>query len=237
LYGEAIMSKKGKNIVNASAKVDKEKKYSLDEAVDLVLNAKFGKFDESVDVAVRLGVDPRQADQMVRGSVVLPHGTGKKIRIIAFAQGEKEKEAKEAGAELVGAEELVEKIKGGWLDFDKAVATPDMMRVVGKVAKILGPRGMMPNPKTGTVTNDIAAAIKDIQAGKVDFRVEKAGIVHSMVGKVSFGAEKIKENLLTFFEKIIKMKPASSKGTYLKSVSISTTQGTGVKIDGTQLTK
>jgi large subunit ribosomal protein L1 len=231
------MAKKGKNIASAKAKIDSDKKYSLDEAVDLMLETKFAKHDESIDIAVRLSVDPRQADQMVRGSVVLPHGTGKKVRVVAFAQGEKEKEATEAGAQVVGADDLVEKIKGGWLDFDKAVATPDMMKVVGKVAKILGPRGMMPNPKTGTVTNDLTSAIKAIQAGKVDFRVERAGIVHSIVGKASFGADKIKENIMSFMERVIKLKPASSKGTYLKSVSISTTHGAGIKIDGAQLAK
>jgi large subunit ribosomal protein L1 len=229
------MLKRGKNIAGARAKIDKEKRYPLDEAIDLALNTKFAKFDESVDVVVNLGVDPRKADQMVRGSVMLPHGTGKKIRVLAFAQGEKEKEAKDAGAEYVGSDDLVEKIKGGWLDFDKAVATPDMMKSVSKVARILGPRGMMPNPKTGTVTMNLANAIREIKAGKVDFKVEKAGIVHAIIGKSSFGAEKIKENFKAFFEKIVKLKPASSKGSYIKGVFISTTQGPGIKIDNAQL--
>jgi len=231
------MSKMGKNKVNARKNIDPEKKYSLGEAIDLMLAAKFAKFDETVDVALRLSVDPRQADQMVRGSVVLPHGSGKKVRVIAFAQGEKEKEATEAGADFVGSDDLVQKIQGGWLDFDKAVATPDMMKVVGKVAKILGPRGMMPNPKTGTVTKDLTAAIKAIQSGKVDFRVERAGIIHTLVGKASFGAEKIKENIDALLERVMKLKPASSKGIYIKSFSISTTHGPGVRIDAGSLDK
>jgi large subunit ribosomal protein L1 len=182
-------------------------------------------------VAVRLGVDPRHADQMVRGSVVLPNGIGKEVRVLVFAKGEKEKEAQEAGADFVGNEDLIEKIKGGWLDFDKAVATPDMMGAVGKIGKILGPRGLMPNAKTGTVTFDVARAVNELKAGKIDFRVEKAGIVHVPVGKVSFGVEKIQQNLAAFLDTIIRLKPASSKGTYLRGVAISTTMGPGIKVD------
>jgi large subunit ribosomal protein L1 len=189
------------------------------------------KFDETVDAAVRLGVNPAHADQMVRGSVVLPNGLGKTVRVLVFAKGDKEKEALDAGADLVGNDEIIEKIKGGWLEFDRVIATPDMMGAVGKIAKILGPRGLMPNPKVGTVTFDIANAVRELKAGKVEFRVEKAGIVHSPVGKVSFGAEKLYENVNALLETIIKLKPASSKGTYIKSISISSTMGAGVRID------
>ncbi|OQC72684.1 MAG: 50S ribosomal protein L1 [Deltaproteobacteria bacterium ADurb.Bin002] len=189
------------------------------------------KFDETVDAAVRLGVNPAHADQMVRGSVVLPNGLGKTVRVLVFAKGDKEKEALEAGADLVGNDEIIEKIKGGWLEFDRVIATPDMMGSVGKIAKILGPRGLMPNPKVGTVTFDIANAVRELKAGKVEFRVEKAGIVHSPVGKVSFGAEKLYENITALLETIIKLKPASSKGTYIKSIAISSTMGAGVKVD------
>jgi len=189
------------------------------------------KFDETVDVAVRLGVDPRHADQMVRGTVVLPNGLGKDVKVLVFAKGEKEKEATDAGADFVGNDDLIEKIKGGWLGFDKAVATPDMMGSVGKIGRVLGPRGLMPNAKTGTVTFDIARAVNELKAGKIDFKVEKAGIVHVPMGKVSFGVEKIVQNAAAFLETIIRLKPASSKGTYLKSITISTTMGPGIKID------
>ncbi|MDD5343862.1 MAG: 50S ribosomal protein L1, partial [Smithella sp.] len=189
------------------------------------------KFDETVDAAIRLGVNPAHADQMVRGSVVLPNGLGKTVRVLVFAKGEKEKEALEAGADLVGNDDILEKIKGGWMEFDRVIATPDMMGSVGKIGKILGPRGLMPNPKVGTVTFEVANAVKELKAGKVEFRVEKAGIVHSPVGKVSFGAEKLRENVSALLETIIKLKPASSKGTYIKSISISSTMGVGVKID------
>jgi large subunit ribosomal protein L1 len=189
------------------------------------------KFDETVDAAIRLGVNPAHADQMVRGSVVLPHGLGKTVRVLVFAKGEKEKEALEAGADVVGGEDLIEKIKGGWLEFDKAVATPDMMGSVGKIGKILGPRGLMPNPQVGTVTFDVANAVQELKAGKVEFRVEKAGIVHSPVGKVSFGAEKLKDNIAALLEMIVKLKPASSKGVYMRSIAISTTMGPGIKVD------
>jgi len=192
----------------------------------------FAKFDESVDVAVRLGVDPKRADQMVRGTVTLPHGTGKTVRIVAFAKGEKEKEAEEAGADVVGGEDLVNKIKNeGWLEFDKAVATPDMMSQVGKIGKILGPRGLMPNPKVGTVTFDLKKAIEELKAGKTEFRVDKVGNVHVAIGKVSFGSEKLRENLMVLLDALIRAKPAASKGTYVKNVAVSTTMSPGVKID------
>ncbi len=226
---------RGKKILNAKSKVDSDKKYTLNEAINLALELKFTNFDESVDIALNLGVDPRQADQMIRSSVILPHGTGKKVVVLAFAQGEKEKEAKDAGADFVGGDDLIEKIKGGWLDFDKAVATPDMMKSVSKVARILGPRGMMPNPKTGTVTMDIASAINEIKAGKVDFRVEKAGIVHAIIGRVSFGAEKIAQNFMAVYDRIMKLKPASSKGLYVQGISISTSHGPGIRIDANTL--
>lgn len=189
------------------------------------------KFDETVDAAIRLGVDPKHADQMVRGSVALPHGLGKTVKVLVFAKGEKEKEALDAGADFVGSDEVIEKIKGGWIDFDRVVATPDMMGSVGKLGKILGPRGLMPNPKVGTVTFDVGKVVKELKAGKVEFRVEKTGIVHTPVGKISFGVDKLLENILALMETIIKLKPASSKGTYLKTISISTTMGPGVKVD------
>lgn len=225
------MSKRGKNYIEAKKKIDATQKPNFAEAIQMSLDSSFAKFDETVDVAVRLGVDPRHADQMVRGSVVLPNGIGKEVRVLVFAKGEKEKEAQEAGADYVGNEDLIEKIKGGWLDFDKAVATPDMMGAVGKIGKILGPRGLMPNAKTGTVTFDVVRAINELKAGKIDFRVEKAGIVHVPVGKVSFGVEKIQQNLAAFLDTIIRLKPASSKGTYVRGVAISTTMGPGIKVD------
>jgi len=225
------MSKRGKKYSDSKKRIDSEGVESINDAVKVMLDSAFAKFDETIDVAVRLGVDPRHADQMVRGSVVLPHGTGKKMKILVFAKGEKEKEATDAGADFVGNEDLVEKIKGGWFGFDKAVATPDMMGSVGKLGKLLGPRGLMPNAKTGTVTFDLARAINDLKAGKIDFRAEKAGIVHAPMGKVSFGVDKIVQNMTAFFDTIIRLKPASSKGTYLKGIAISTTMGPGVKID------
>ena len=225
------MPKSGKKQINAKKSINRDKKYEINEAVKLAIESSYVKFNESVDIAVKLGVDPRHADQMVRGTVVLPNGIGKKVKVLVFAKGEKETEAKESGADYVGNEDLFEKIKGGWLDFDKAVATPDMMGTVGKLGRILGPRGLMPNAKTGTVTFDIQKAVSELKAGKIDFRVEKAGIVHAQMGKVSFGPEKIIENINSFFETIIRLKPASSKGTYLKSITINTTMGPGVKID------
>jgi large subunit ribosomal protein L1 len=225
------MPKRGKKYTEAKQKTEVGKRYDFNEAVALALETSFAKFDETFDVAVRLGVDPRHADQMVRGTVVLPNGTGKEVRVLVFAKGEKEKEAEEAGADFVGNDELIEQIKGGWVDFDKAVATPDMMGSVGKIGRILGPRGLMPNAKTGTVTFDIAKAVGELKAGKIDFRVEKAGIVHAPMGKVSFGADKLIENIKAFVETIGRLKPASSKGTYLRSMAVSTTMGPGVKVD------
>jgi large subunit ribosomal protein L1 len=225
------MLKKGKRILAAKAKIEPGKRYSLKEAAEIVTSTAATKFDETVDAAIRLGVNPAHADQMVRGSVVLPHGLGKTVRILVFAKGEKEKEALEAGADLVGNDDIIEKIKGGWMEFDRVIATPDMMGSVGKIGKILGPRGLMPNPKVGTVTFEVANAVNELKAGKVEFRVEKAGIIHSPVGKVSFGAEKLRENVSALLETIIKLKPASSKGIYIKSISLSSTMGVGVRID------
>jgi large subunit ribosomal protein L1 len=225
------MLRKGKRIIAAKAKVEPTKRYTLKEAAEMVVSMPGAKFDETVDAAVRLGVNPAHADQMVRGSVVLPNGLGKEVRVLVFAKGEKEKEALDAGADLVGNDEIIEKIKGGWIEFDSVIATPDMMGAVGKIGKILGPRGLMPNPKVGTVTFEVGNAVKEVKAGKVEFRVEKAGIVHSPVGKVSFGAEKLSENIHALLETIIKLKPASSKGIYIKSISISSTMGAGVRID------
>jgi len=225
------MTTRGKTFIEAKKKVEPGKRYALKEAVELVIATKRAKFDETVEIAMRLGVNPQHADQMVRGSVVLPNGLGKTVRVLAFVKGDKEREAQEAGADYAGADDLIEKIKGGWLEFDRVVATPDMMGSVGKLGKILGPRGLMPNPKVGTVTFDVGKVVKELKAGKVEFRVEKAGIVHSPVGKASFGAEKLLENVTALLETIIKLKPASSKGTYLKSISLSTTMGPGVKVD------
>lgn len=221
----------GKKYNEAIAKVDANKFYNIDDAVKLLPETATAKFDETVDVAVRLGVDPKQSEQMVRGTVVLPNGTGKKVRVLVFAKGEKEKEAKDAGADFVGGEDLVDKISKGWLDFDAIVATPDMMGSVGKLGKVLGPRGLMPNPKLGTVTFDIVRAVKDIKAGKVEFKIDKAGNVHVAFGKISFGVNKLKENFTVLLESIIKAKPSTSKGTYLRSITMSTTMGPGIKID------
>ena len=220
-----------KNRKIAGAKVTPLKKYSVEEAVALAKQAKFAKFDESVDVAIRLGVDPNKADQMVRGSVVLPGGTGKKVRILVFAKGEKEAEAKKAGADFVGSDDIVAKIQGGWLDFDVAVATPDMMGAVGKVGKVLGPRGLMPNPKSGTVSPDLAGVIKEIRSGKVEFRVDKAGVIHASIGKSSFEASALLQNVRALIEAVVRIKPSTAKGTYVKSISLSTTMGPGIRID------
>jgi large subunit ribosomal protein L1 len=225
------MPKRGKKYRESREKLKQAVPASFTEAVQFVLDASYAKFDETVDVAVRLGVDPRHADQMVRGTCVLPNGLGKEVKVLVFAKGEKEKEALDAGADFVGNEDLVEKIKEGWFGFDKAVATPDMMGTVGKIGRLLGPRGLMPNAKTGTVTFDVAKAVNDLKAGKIDFRVEKAGIVHAPMGKVSFGADKLMQNITTFLETILRLKPASSKGAYLKGVAISTTMGPGIKLD------
>ncbi|MCI4626049.1 MAG: 50S ribosomal protein L1 [Candidatus Magnetoovum sp. WYHC-5] len=221
----------GKKYDNVIESLDKLKEYSLDDAIRLLKEKKYVKFDETVDIAVNLGVDPRKSDQMVRGFVVLPHGTGKVVRVLVFAKGEKEKEAQMAGADYFGADEYVEKIQKGWLDFDKAVATPDMMGLVGKLGKILGPRGLMPNPKTGTVTFDITKAVKEIKAGKVDYKVEKAGIVHLPVGKLSFDEGKLIDNIKTAVDSIVRSKPVASKGRYLRKITISSTMGPGLQID------
>ncbi len=220
-----------KKYKDAKAKVDREKRYGLDEAVDLLSQIRTAKFDETVELAFRLGVDPRHADQMVRGSVVLPNGLGKKVRVLVFAKGQKEKEAEEAGADFVGSDDFIDKIQKGWLDFDKAIATPDMMGQVSKLGKILGPRGLMPNPKVGTVTFEVAKAVQELKAGRVEFRADKAGNVHVPVGKASFGKEKLLENINMLFEMVIRLKPPSSKGTYVKGVAISTTMSPGIKID------
>jgi len=225
------MGHRGKKYLEVRNKVDRNKRYPLEEGIKLVLETARAKFDESVDLAIRLGVDPKKADQMVRGTVVLPNGTGKKVRVLVFAKGQKEKEAIEAGADYVGGEELIEKISKGWLEFDKAIATPDMMGSVSKLGKILGPRGLMPNPKVGTVTFDLEKAIKEIKAGKVEFKVEKAGVVHVPVGKASFGFQRLLENIKALLEVIIRAKPPTSKGIYLKSIALSTTMGPGIKID------
>lgn len=226
------MPTRGKKYRAVVAKIDRSKKYTFEEAVKLALENAYAKFDETVEVSVVLGVDPRHADQMVRGSVVLPHGTGRVARVLVFAKGEKAKEAQEAGADYVGDEDLIKKIQEeNWLDFDKVIATPDMMGQVSRLGKILGPRGLMPSTKTGTVTFDVAKAVKDIKAGKVDFKVDRAGVVHAPVGKVSFGEKKILENLAAFFEAILKAKPAAAKGQYIKGIAISTTMGPGLKVD------
>ena len=225
------MPKRSKKYLESFKKVDSKTRHGFNEAVKLALDASYAKFDETVDVAVRHSVDPRHADQMVRGSVVLPNGLGREVKVLVFAKGEKQKEALDAGADDVGSDDLIEKIKGGWIGFDKAIATPDMMGSVGKIGKILGPRGLMPNAKTGTVTFDVGRAVKEFKAGKIDFKVEKAGIIHVPMGKVSFGVEKIVQNATAFLETIMRLKPASSKGTYLKGIAISTTMGPGIKVD------
>jgi large subunit ribosomal protein L1 len=225
------MPKHGKNHRNKMAGVDRTVLHTLEEGIKVALGSSYAKFDETFDIAMKLGVDPRHADQMIRSSVVLPHGTGKVTRVLVFAKGAKEAEALEAGADYVGADDLVAKIQGGWLEFDKTVATPDMMGTVGKIGRILGPRNLMPNAKLGTVTFDVANVVKDIKGGKVDFKVDKAGIIHAGLGKVSFGETKLLENILTLVEKIIHLKPSTSKGIYLRSVTVSTTMGPGVKVD------
>jgi len=225
------MTFRGKKYKAKVINVDKLKKYNFEEAIQLAIDSSYASFDETVDIAVRLGVDPRHADQMIRGAVVLPNGVGKEMRVAVFVKGEKEKEAVEAGADYVGAEDLVEKIQGGWLDFDKAIATPDMMGLVGKLGRVLGPRGMMPNAKLGTVTFDIGKAVSEVKSGKIDFKVEKAGIVHAPVGKVSFGSQKLIENVAAFLEIIMRLKPSTSKGIYIRSIAVASTMGPGIKID------
>jgi large subunit ribosomal protein L1 len=229
------MSTRGKRYEESKKRVDRNKRYDLEMGIQILKETAKAKFDESVDMAIRLGVNPKHSDQMVRGTVALPHGVGKAVRVLVFAKGEKEKEARDAGADFVGADDLAEKITGGWTDFDKAIATPDMMGTVGRLGKILGPRGLMPNPKVGTVTFDVSRAVKELKAGRVEFKVEKTGIVHTTVGKASFPPEKLKENVLALMDVIIRAKPASSRGTYLKSVAISTTMGPGIKLDPNDL--
>jgi len=216
---------------SATAKLEAGRQYSFDEAIGLIKTMPAAQFDESVDLSFRLGVDPKHADQMVRGAVVLPHGIGKTIRVAVFAKGEKEREAREAGADVIGAEDLVERVQGGWMEFDTAIATPDLMGQVGRLGKVLGPRGLMPNPKLGTVTFDIARAVRDAKAGKVEFRVDKAGNVHTPIGKRSFAEEALRANGMALIEAIVRAKPAAAKGTYLRSMTVSTTMGPGVPID------
>jgi len=225
------MAKHGKRFRQVAEKVEPARRYNFTEAVGLSLETASAKFDETVEVAVCLGVNPRHADQMVRGAVVLPQGLGKTVRVLVFAKGEKEKEAMEAGADIVGAEDLITRIQGGWLEFDKTVATPDLMGQVGKIGKILGPRGLMPNTKVGTVTFEVAKAVKDLKGGKVDFRVDRAGVVHAPVGKVSFGSDRLLHNLAALLDILVRVKPTTSKGTYLKSIHLSTTMGPGIPVD------
>ena len=226
------MPARGKKYTDSIKLVDRQKRYdNIQEAMELVKSMTTTKFDASVDVAVRLGVDPRHADQMVRGAVVLPHGLGKTVRVVVFASGEKEKEAREAGADFVGADDLVQKISEGWFEFDKVIATPDMMGKVGRLGRVLGPRGLMPNPKVGTVTTDVARAIQETKAGRVEFRVERAGIIHAPIGRASFDADKLADNFNALLEVLVKLKPATTKGTYVKSVTVSSTMSPGVKID------
>lgn len=230
------MPKQGKKYKKAAQQIEQVKKYSLSEAVQLCQRLAFAKFDESVDVSVKLGVDPRHADQNIRGSVVLPKGTGKTVKILVFAKGEeKGKEAKKAGADFVGADDLIKKINDGWMEFDRVVATPDIMGLVGKLGKILGPRGLMPNPKSGTITFDLARIIKEIKAGKIEFRVDKAGILHAPIGKIRFLSEDLVENLKTLLATLLRLKPASCKGQYIQNISISSTMGAGISIDNSQV--
>lgn len=229
------MPKHGKKYNESSAKIEK-RLYEVKEAVALTKEASFAKFDETVEIAIRLGVDPKHADQMVRGTVVLPHGTGRTSRVLVFAGGEKAKEAEEAGADFVGGDELADKIQGGWLDFDAVVATPDMMRVVGKLGRVLGPRGMMPNPKVGTVTFDVGKAVGEIKAGKVEFRVDKSGIIHGPLGKTSFSEEQLEANAHAFISAVLKAKPAAAKGKYVRSMNMSSTMGPGIQLDESTVT-
>jgi large subunit ribosomal protein L1 len=225
------MAKVSKNRAKAEQIVDLTRKYSVEEAASLVKKAKFAKFDETVDIAVRLGVNPKHADQMVRGAIVLPHGTGQTVRVLVFARGEKDREAREAGADHVGADDMVAKVNEGFMEFDRVIATPDMMGAVGKLGRVLGPRGLMPNPKVGTVTFDVATAVRDAKGGKVEYRVEKAGIVHARIGKSSFAENAIAENALAIIQALVKAKPSTAKGTYLKSITLSSTMGPGVRVD------
>jgi large subunit ribosomal protein L1 len=225
------MPKIPKNRAASTAMVDVMRKYSVEEACALVKKAKFAKFDETVDLAVRLGVNPKHADQMVRGAIVLPHGTGKTVRVLVFAKGEKEREAREAGADFAGSDDLVAKVSEGFLDFDRVIATPDMMGAVGKLGRVLGPRGLMPNPKVGTVTFDVGAAVRDAKGGKIEYRVEKAGIVHARIGKVSFAEASLADNANALIAALVRQKPSTAKGVYLRSITVSSTMGPGIKID------
>ncbi len=225
------MPKHGKKYRAAREKIDPLARYSFQDALRLAAECSYARFDETLDIAVRLGVDPRHADQMVRGTVVLPNGLGKEVRVLVFAKGEKVKEALDSGADYAGGDELVDQIKEGWLEFDKTIATPDMMGAVGKIGKILGPRGLMPNAKMGTVTFDVQKVVREIKAGKVDFRVEKTGIVHAPMGKVSFGEEKLSQNIAAFLETLVRLKPTAAKGTYVKGIAITTTMGPGIQVD------
>ena len=232
------MAHVGKKYRAAAQKVDRRKRYTVDEGFQVLketVAVRSPKFDQTVDVALNLGVDPKHADQMVRGAVVLPHGTGKSKRVAVFAKGDKQREAEEAGADVVGAEDLGKRIEEGWMEFDTVIATPDMMGVVGRLGKVLGPRGLMPNPKVGTVTMDVARAVKDAKGGKIEFRVEKAGIVHAPLGKASFGVDKLRDNFYALADLVMKLKPASAKGVYLKGIALSTTMGPGIKIDPTEV--
>ena len=230
------MARVGKRYKSALETVEREKLYDIDKAFELAKGAAKTKFDESIDIAVNLGVDPKHADQMVRGTVALPNGVGKKVRVVAIAKGEKEREAKEAGADFVGGDDIIKKIQEGWLDFDRVVATPDIMSAVGRLGKILGPRGLMPNPKTGTVSFDIGRTVKEIKSGKIEFKVEKTGIIHCSLGKASFDVAKLVENFMAFIKAVIRLKPASSKGKYIRKITVSSTMGVGVKIDTGQVT-
>jgi large subunit ribosomal protein L1 len=229
------MAKRSRRYMEALSLLDRTRRYSIDEAIELLKRMATAKFDETVEMSIRLGVDPRRSDQMVRGTVVLPHGTGKEVKVLVFAKGEKEREAMEAGADYVGAEDLVERINGGWFDFDVAIATPDMMQLVGRLGRILGPRGLMPSPRTGTVTFDVAKVIREAKAGRIEYKVDSSGNVHAPIGKVSFESDKLKENGLTFVEAVLRAKPSGVKGQYMKGVAVSSTMGPGIKLDLRQL--
>ncbi len=229
------MSKQGKTFRSVSERVDREKLYTTQEALELLLECKRAKFDETAEVAINLGVDPRHADQNVRGAVALPHGTGKTVRVVVFAKGDKGNEAREAGADEVGAEDLAQRIQEGWFDFDTVIATPDLMSVVGRLGRVLGPRGLMPNPKVGTVTQDVAKAVRETKAGRIEFRVDKNGILHAPFGRLSFSLDKLRTNLFAVTDAVMKAKPQSSKGIYMKKVTVSSTMGPGIKIDTAEL--
>lgn len=231
------MARRGKKYQEALKAIEPGKFYEPDEALDILCKVAYASFDETVETAIRLGVDPRHADQMVRGAVVLPNGTGQEATVLVFAKGDKAKEARDAGADFVGAEDLAEKIQGGWLEFDRAVATPDMMSVVGRLGRILGPRGLMPNPRTGTVTNDVAAAVQEIKQGKVDFRTDRVGLIHARIGKVSFGSDKLLENFYAFMDAIVRAKPPGAKGQYIRGVSLSASMGPGIPLNVARVTR